>query len=135
MDMENSARVRAGKNTAAGSGPGGIGVLSAEARGAWFSFPTGTVNASSLLRASDLAPILSAAPGASNGRLNTHAGEVLWTTQAASFQLVCLDPTTGNAVAGVNTSPIHFAHDAAGGETPLRNWSRIAPGAACPRLR
>ena len=69
------------------------------------------------------------------GRLNTHVGEVLWTTQAASLQLVCLDPTTGNPIAGTNSSPITFAHDAAGGESPTRYWLRVAPAPSCPRLR
>lgn len=68
-------------------------------------------------------------------RLNTHVGEVLWTTQAASLQLVCLDPTTGNPIAGTNSSPITFAHDAAGGESPTRYWLRVAPAPSCPRLR
>ena len=49
-------------NAAAGSGPDGTGVLSAEPRGVWFSFPTGTITTSSLLRSSDLAAILTAAP-------------------------------------------------------------------------
>ena len=122
-------------NVAAGSGPGGTGVLSAEPRGVWFSFPTGTINTSSLLRSSDLAAILTAAPTVSVGRLNTHVGEVLWSTQAGPFQLACLDPASGNVVAGTDLIPTVFAHDASGGETPTRSWARFAPGPTCPRMR